>query len=240
MPFSQLVRNKKAIIDALYVDNTNAMLVKQDLKVIIPVRYEETKLATIESTVYTLAIFAIQVGNEYAVNNVPARIKLFPSDISKVKYEHHEYYILRFDKGSIFTDNINLIKTNTLGYNVYNYFINLGKIPWFMSAVDALSLFDNMLEYTGVNYGASASVQEMLCSMIMRSKDNLQDYWRQSIQTVDDVFNNRPDYVELRNVAYGARSTTAKLMGSYFDEGLNSAFINPSETTERVEELLRQ
>ena len=29
-------------------------------------------------------------------------------------------------------------------------------------------------------------------------------------------------------------------MGAYFDEGLNSALLYPSDTTERVEQLLRQ
>lgn len=240
MPFSALQRNKDSILNALHVDASGSMIAKQDIKIIFPVLYEESGLCDIQSDVYVLGIFALQVGHDYAVNNIPARIRLFPTEINKEKYQEQDYYVLNFERGSTITDNINVVKENTMGYYVYNHFIAKAKLPWYMSAMDVLSLFDGMLEYTGVSYGASASIQEMICSMIMRSNRDLQDYWRQSVSTVDDLYSNIPDYIPLRNVAYGARNTTAKLMGAYFDEGLNSALLHPSETAERVEQLLRQ
>lgn len=240
MPFSTLVRNKEPVLKALYQDPTGSLIAKQDLKIIFPVRYEEANLAAIEGSVYVLGIFAIQVGNEYAVNSVPARIRLHPTDIERVKYNNADYYVLSFDRGGIITDNINVVKENTLGYYIYNYFVALGKVPWFMGAEDMLGLFDNMTEYTGEKYGVSPMITKMIISMIMRNPDDIQEYWRQSINTQDDITSSKPDFIPLANVPFGARNTTAKLMGSYFDEGLNSALLHPSETTEKVEELLRQ
>lgn len=240
MPFSTLTRNKDVVLNALYQDPSGSLIAKQDLKIIFPVRYEESDLAVVESNVYVLGIFAIQVGNEYAVNVLQSRVRLLPVEIEKVKYQDADYYVLTFDKGSTITDNINVVKENTLGYYIYNYFVANGRVPWFMSALDMLRLFDGMNEYTGVTYGVSPMIPQMIVSMIMRDNQDIQQYWRQSINTEKDLMDNVPDFIPLRNVPFGARTTTAKLMGSYFDEGLNSALLYPSETTERVEELLRQ
>lgn len=240
MPFSTLVRDKDKILNAIAELPDGSLIAKEPMEIILPCRYEEAMLTHITQDVYTLGIFALKVGNHYAVNNIPARIRLHPVEIDKVKYKDNDYYVLSFEKGSTITDNINVVKENTLGYYIYNYFIALGKIPWFMSAMDVLGLFDRMLEYTNVNYGASIMIPEMICSMIMRDQNDIQQYWRQSINRVDELYSNIPDYIPLRNVPFGARNTTAKLMGAYFNEGINSALLYPSETTESVEALLRQ
>lgn len=240
MPFSTLTRNKDVILNALYQTPSGSLLAKEDLKIVFPVRFEEANLATIENNVYVLGIFAIIVGNQYAVNNIPARIRLQPTEIEKEKYQENDYYVLSFDKGATVCENINVVQENTLGYYIYNYFIALGKVPWYMSALDMLRLFDGMDEYTKTTYGASHAVTEMIVSMIMRGNQDIQQYWRQTIESEQDLYNNLPDFIPLRNVPFGARNTTAKLMGAYFDEGLNSALLYPSDSAERVETLLRQ
>lgn len=240
MPFSTLTRNKDVILNALYQTPSGSLLAKEDLKIVFPVRFEEANLATIENNVYVLGIFAIIVGNQYAVNNTPARIRLQPTEIEKEKYQENDYYVLSFDKGATVCENINVVQENTLGYYIYNYFIALGKVPWYMSALDMLRLFDGMGEYTKTTYGASHAVTEMIVSMIMRGNQDIQQYWRQTIESEQDLYNNLPDFIPLRNVPFGARNTTAKLMGAYFDEGLNSALLYPSDSAERVETLLRQ
>lgn len=240
MPFSTLVRNKDVVLNALSLDQSGSIIVKQPLEVIFPARYEESDFADIAGNVYVLGIFAIKVGNQYAVNNLPARILLHPTEINKVKYNDNDYYVLSFEKGSIFTSNINVVKDDTLGYYIYNYFIALGKVPWYMGPLDMLKLFDKMEEYTGKGYGAHPSIIKMIISMTMRDANNPLLYWRQTINSSNDIDKKQPEYVPLRNIPLGARNTTAKLMGAYFDEGLNSALLYPSDKTEVVEEILRQ
>lgn len=240
MPFSSLQRDKNTILNALYVDKSGTMIVKQDLDVIFPTRYEESDLADIAGNVYVLGMFAIRVGNKYAVCNIPARILLHPTDMSTEKYQEESYYVLHFEKGSIFTSNMNVVKEETFAYYIYNYFIALGKVPWYLGPVDLLKIFSLTKEYTGKSYGQTPTIGEMIVSMIMRNSKNPLQYWRQQIKSLDDVYKSTPEYIPLRNVPFGARNTTAKLMGAYFDEGLNSALIYPSDKTERVEELLRQ
>ena len=57
---------------------------------------------------------------------------------------------------------------------------------------------------------------------------------------MDEVLSRPPALIPFRSVTYGATNTTAKLMGAYFDEGLTSALVNPSQRTEKIEELLRR
>lgn len=235
-----LTRNKDAVFAALHKGSDGSLMAKEPLNIIFPARYEESDLAFLEGNVYVLGIFAIQVGNHYAVNNMPAKVRLFPSEITTFKHNDQEYYNLSFDKGGIVTDNINVVTENTLGYYIYRYFIALGRVPFYMNAMDMVTLFHRMREYTTVEYGVNHAVCEMIVSMIMRDPENIQKYWRQSIHSVQDLTNKKPDFVPLRDIPHGARNTTAKLLGSYSDEGLNSALLHPSDTAERVETLLRQ
>ena len=115
MPYTNLKRNKDVILNAIEIDNTGKMIAKSDLKIVIPVRYEEANLAVMGASVYSLAIFAIIVGDSYAVYVVPSKVRLFPVEINEVKFNEHGYYELSFEKGSMITDNINLVKDNTLG-----------------------------------------------------------------------------------------------------------------------------
>ena len=240
MPYTNLKRNKDVILNAVEIDNTGKMIAKSDLKIVIPVRYEEANLAVMGASVYSLAIFAIIVGDSYAVNVVPSKVRLFPVEINEVKFNEHGYYELSFEKGSMITDNINLVKDNTLGYYIYNYFIALGKVPWFMGAIDMLNILSKSKEYTGAVYGAGQTIMEMIISMCLRDNVDVMKYWRQTLKNQQEAYTSVPDFAPLRNVPLGARNTTSKLMGAYFDEGLNSALLYPSDTTERVEQLLRQ
>lgn len=240
MPYSTLVRDKDIILSSIAEDPMGGLIAKEALKIVIPVKYEEANFANVAGSVYTLAIFAIVKDGKYAVNNIPTKVRLFPTEINEVKYHDETYYELHFDKGSQITDNINLVKDDTLGYYIYNYFIALGKIPWYMGALDLLNILARSKEYTGAVYGPGQTVIEMMVSMCLRDNTDIMKYWRQSIKTQEDIYKNHPDFAPLRNIPLGARNTTAKLMGAYFDEGLNSALLYPSDTTERVEQLLRQ
>nr|DAT15845.1 MAG TPA: hypothetical protein [Caudoviricetes sp.] len=240
MDFSSLKRDKNKILDAIYVDPAGSMIAKRPLKIVVPASYEERHLASVEDSIYTLGIFAFIVDGYYAVNVMAAKVRLFPTEYEKVKYEEASYYLLTFDKGATITDNINLVKDNTIGYYIYNCFVALGKVPWFMNAVDMATLFETTLEYSGVSYGASHVATELISSMIMRDPNDIMQYWRHGVKTIDEVNTRKPAFIPLRNVPFGARNTTSKLMGAYFNEGLVSALMYPSEQTDQVEALLRQ
>lgn len=228
------------VAKALFEDPSGALIAKKEIKVIFPVKYEESKLAHIADKVTALGVVAFVVDNFYAVNNSLARMRFSPSEIEKETFNDETYYVLKFDAGSVIVENTNLVKEETLGYYIYNYFIALGRVPWYLSALDVIKLFETSGYYTGKTYGVNHAILEMINSMIIRDGLDNMVYWRQTLTSPEEMYTKSPEYVPLRNVPLGARNTTAKLMGAYFDEGLNSALLNDAETTELVEEILRQ
>lgn len=240
MNINSLVRNKDAVFDAIMVTKDGRMIAKKPITVTFPVAYEEKHLATIASDVLVVGLFGLVVDGYYATCNVLSKVKFSPSEIDRININDTPYYLLKFEKGATMVENMNLVKDNTLGYYVYNYVIAQGKVPWYYSALDLLNLFHTSAKYSGVTYGTNHMATELIAAMIMRSKDDINTYWRQNTKSIDDVLKNPPEFIPLRNVMFGARNTTAKLMGAYLNEGMKSAIMYPSETTESVEELLRQ
>lgn len=237
--FSTLKRDKQAVLAALFETPEGELVAKnKTVKVVFPVRYEESHLAEIQQEVYTLGIVAFIVEDKYSCNMLPAKLRFTPDDIEEVKYGEESYYVLTFEPGSVILPETDVLMEGTLGYYIYNYFIALGRCPWYMSAHDFITLFERTGEYTGLTYGDNHVVTEMITSMVLRDKENPVVYWRQTAKDMDALF-SQAEVVPLRNVPLGARNTTAKLMGSYFNEGLNAALLYPSDNTEQVEELLR-
>ena len=83
-------------------------------------------------------------------------------------------------------------------------------------------------------------VMELIASMVSRNQKNRLEYYRHTIQNRDELKTNPPLFVALRSVSDSATNTTNKLGGSYFEEGLTSALVNPTERVERIEDLLRR
>lgn len=240
MAFGHLKRNRERVLNAIYKTPNGEYIAKEELQIILPVRFEESNLMEIEKDTYTLGIFAIVVGDSYATNVTPARMRMANGFAVKEKYLEDEYYVFTFEKGATIFYTNQLLKEETLGYYIYNYFVALGRMPWYMKSTDIIKLFDNCGYFTGKTYGVNHVIMEMIMSTIMRNPLNNKDYWRHTLKSQQDVKEKEVEVIALRNVPLGARNTTAKLMGAYFTEGLNSALIYPSDTTEVVEELLRQ
>jgi hypothetical protein len=65
-------------------------------------------------------------------------------------------------------------------------------------------------------------------------------FYRHQFKDTKQLTDKPPEIIALRSVQDGASNTTAKLMGAYLDEGINSALVDPAERLERVEDLLRR
>lgn len=239
MNYGELIRNKDIVSNAIEIVGKR-MIAKKDVKIVFPCRYEEAKLASIIDVVNVLGVFAIIHEGYYAVNKLLTRVSLTPTEINKVKYNDSDYYELVFTAGETITESTDVLKEGPIGYDIYNNFIALGKIPWYMGVDDVLRLFEDSLEDTGEAYGSTPTIFEMIACTIMRSQTNPRMYWRQSVLNQKDAVENPPDYISLKNVSLGAQNTTSKLVGAYFNEGLASALLYPSETENKVETILRQ
>ena len=87
--------------------------------------------------------------------------------------------------------------------------------------------------------GSTPAVLEIIVSTICRDSNDLRRYYRQVVETKEEISQNPPALIPLRNVSYGATNTIAKITGSRFDEGMTSAIVSPGDRVERTEKILR-
>jgi len=79
----------------------------------------------------------------------------------------------------------------------------------------------------------------MFAAAIARNPNQRTEYFRHSLDDTAVKPTNAPAWIALRNISLGATNTQARLMGSYWADGLTSALTNPSTRVERIEQLLR-
>lgn len=238
MDYSHLVRNPGKVHAALSPQADDTVLAVRTVKVYIPDRYTEKRLATISSEVQTLAIFAMVVDDKYyAVSVTASMLRLKPSAIATVKIDGDSYLELTFEPGSVVIPDMKVIRLDTLPFRIFDEFIAKGRIPWFMSYEDVARLMDTAGSHANVNFNPYNVIMEMFAAAIARDPKDRTKYWRHVIGKPGAT---DPSYVAFRSITYGATNTTSRLMGSYFAEGLNSALVNPSTSNEAIEDILRR
>lgn len=240
MNFRQLTRNKDAIRDAVMELPNDTLVAKRPLTVCIPKRYTEGNLGYIKEDIKTLAIFAIIVGNQYAVHSAITQVHLNITQIENLVYESEEYILVSYDKGEVIFKNMHVVIDAELVYESFNRTISLGFVPWFFdyaTYVDLARMFDYSGKYAKLQLGIDISIMDLVVSAVARSKSNPQILYKHGL--VDRRKVGEVEYIGLKNVMFGASNTTAKLMGSYFDDGLDSALAMPSKKVESIERMLR-
>ena len=210
-------------------------------KIYIPTRYAERGLASIGIETHIVGIYAIVVEDQYyAVCSVNAMQRIEPTSSIKVVFNDEEYYEFTFDPGSTVISSLQLVKTDTLVFKIYDEIISKGRVPWYLGYADLGRLFDTAKYHAGANIGQNHEVTELLISMIARDSKDRRVYYRQSVKTLKDVQDNPPAFIPLRSTTYGATNTTSKLAGSYFKDGLTSALVSPADRVEPIEDILRR
>lgn len=239
MPYSHLKRDADTVLKTLK-QSGQQLITSKDIKIVIPYRYVQGKLATVGTTINTLAVFAIIVDDVYAVSNICSTMTLTPSSTTVVNYDGDDCFEFSFDKGSVVCPNINLVVDDKNAYNIYNEFIAKGRIPWFMSYEDFGKVLTTAHTYAGITLSGTNAPLELIMTSISRDSKDLYTYYRNTISKISEQFTKPPSYVPFTSVSYGATNTAGKIMGSYFDEGLTSALTAPPGGTEGVEVHLRK
>lgn len=233
-------RDAAKVKAALKHQADGSVLTTRPIKIYVPERYTEKELAEIGSETFIVGIYAMVVDDTYyAVSKINAMMRIKPTTISTVKFDGTTYLEFYFEPGSVVIATTSLVRSDTLVYNIFNYFISNGAIPWFLGYEDVATLFDSAEHHAGVRLTKSHSILEMFTAAIARDPEHRTKYYRQSL----DDGKAKPDkpvaFIALRNISLGATNTTSRLMGSRFSDGLDSALANPSRSLERVEQLLR-
>lgn len=241
MDIDKLIRDPKKIHSDLEYTKDDKIITKTGCKIIIPERYQLIDLANLETDIYIIGIFCIIIDDKYyGVSKVPSMMKILPASISTIKIDNENYLEFVFHKGEIVVDNIKLIKNINLLYPIFKEFVSNGNVPWYINYEDFGSLFELSQKYTGRRLGANNAIFEMIVAVISRNSRDLTKSYRYGIKNLSDIHTDPPTVIKIGNVTYGATNTTAKLIGGYWEDGLVSALINPTDKVEPIENLLRK
>lgn len=243
MNIQELIFDRKKVLSSLQVMENSSLVAKDNIKIYFPSSWDEKGLAIISTEKIVLFIVLVVVDDKYAATIiVNAMIKLLPIEINFInivsganKEEHYEFV---FPKGSIITQSLNLIRKDTLVYQIYNTFMSKGKMPLYINYEMAGHMFDTAKKHAGANIGQNIEITELILSLQARSNRDRTVYYRQVIKDKSEIEKRNYVWTALNNVRDSATNTTTRLGGSYYSEGMISALVNPSERTERIESIL--
>ena len=212
-----------------YICNTDLITVK------IPRRYENYDLLLIRENISTLGIF------EFSINNgpfygfvLPTILHTCPSIYYTKSTETEDTLVLEFHKGDKFIVHNVAIKQSNIAYAMFVEFLTLGNLPKFLTYEQTAFLFDLAKEICDADLKVHHSIFEIIYSHLFRDPDDFTVKYRHT------KMNKSPKFIELKSVIHGTDSTMTKLVGSYFNDGVNAAMIIQSNQKHDLEDLLRE
>lgn len=239
MDFNKLIRNPSKIKESLLTLNNDSVVCDKEVKIYIPERYLERNMAYVGSENHILGIYAITVDDKYyGVSLVNAMIPIDPTSTNYIKINDESYIEFVFTKGSTVFKSINLVKTATLVYYIFDEFFAKGNIPWFIGYEELGKIFDSAQYHAGANLGSNQEINQLIASLVSRDSKDRTKYYRTTISSMNDLSTKKPAFIPLRSVEYAATNTLSKLGGSYMAVGITSALIDKTTRVERIESLL--
>lgn len=240
MQSKEFTRSKARVDSALKKVGTK-LVALEPVRIHIPERFTERGLAEIEDVSYILGFMAIITeDNYYASSTLTAMIRTEPDRIGKVVVDDVAYIELFYEKGSAVIASTDVVVNDNLPHRIYTEMLGKGRIPWYYGYEDIPKMFVDTKKYNGVTIGADFAVWEYISAALCRDPDDPSKYFRQRANAKKDTETVTPLYIPLRNVSVGATNVTAKLGGSYTNDGITAALVSPSDRPEKIETLLRQ
>jgi hypothetical protein len=234
------IRNAPAVLNQLVETPTGQVLCKVPCTIQVPSRYADVGLGHIGIHTYTYGLFALILETgEYAVCNLNALVELNPFKITTSKVDEIEYHNFHFDANQVVITTTDVLRRDTLMYNVIDEFIFKGKVPWFLEYEDFGKLFDKAKEFANSNIGQNIEVIELLASLVTRSKTDRSKYIRLVANSFSDISHDKIEVVPLKSIFYSVNSTVNKIAGNYFSDGVTSALVTPTTKVDKIESILR-
>lgn len=235
----QYTRNASNVRKHLRIEN-NQLLCDQPTYVHIPTRFMDKGLGEVGTNNTIFGIFPVILANskEYGIFSVDAMVYIEPFLTDEIDIDGVSYYSFYFEADTPIVSNLDVIKNDSIIYNILDEFLIKGKVPWYIGYEDLCKFLDTAESHAASNVGANYEIIEILSSMIARSSNNRKIYIRNDIDSKEAI-NSKIEYIPLSSVMYVATGTVNKLIGAYMEEGIASALVTTSEESTRIEKLLR-
>lgn len=205
------------------------------LDVYIPKRYKNHGSLVVQETIITLGIFEMVIDETITVGYMlPAHIGMVPTETAEVSYKGQPCVHAVFYTNDLFIKSTEVVKNQGIAYVLFKEFVDLGKQPDFISYQQSAFMFDGIQRVSGVRFPVDHAIFEIIFSHLYRDLDQVTIPYRNTEMV------KAPIRIPLSAVAHAATSTTAKIVGSYFDNGVNSALVNQADEPSSIENILRR
>lgn len=234
-----LVRDPGYVKKHWHEQEDGSVITSKPCRILVPERYTTRHLASIGTEVYILGFFGVIMDEKvYAVSRTCAQIRITPSSTDRIDMNGMSFMEFKFYAGDQVFYSTDLVQNDVLTYYIYDEHVAKGNIPWYFNYIDMAKMFDTAQEFAGVRLGNKVVMELILSTMARNSKDLAQLY-RHIINDDTDLVNNPPTIIAFRSVIWNVSDTTSKIIGANFGDSITSAVVNPNESLERIEELLR-
>lgn len=212
---------------------TNLVFTGKKLEVVIPAMYEERSLLFVGDITNTLGVFQLRIDDKF----ITTIILLAKIDIEHVSHSREmigdeEYVVLTLNTDSVFIRNTEIIKRSGLIYDIFMAFIALGKIPHILSYSAIQRLFDDCKKCCGIDLHVNHSVFEMIYAHMYRDKADPYLPYRLSDMRANPII------VPIHQISHGPDSSSARIIGSYMNEGITSSLVDDTDRPPSVVENL--
>ena len=219
-----------------YDDKKKTMLfVGSELKCYVSSRWEVYGHLEVSDTVTTVGIADLIIDDKYQASLfMMAKIEMDYGEIGTKLIDGIQYYVLTLHHGDRFICNTELIKDSNLVYAIYSEMVGKGNYIYTLDYDHIAFILDQSKSMCDANLKVDHVIFEMIYSHLSRDKDNLAIQYRHTDMT------KPAEFIPIRSVSYAPDSTTARVLGSYFEQGLNSSLLQEQgDSLQPLEQLLR-
>ena len=204
------------------------------LEVRIPKRFETYRMLEVTDVIKALGIVDLIIDEKFqCCLNILGRITIVPSRYEDIVLDDIPYLVAHLNHGDIFIKDVNLEKADKVIYTVFCEFITRGK-PIYTFSYDNLALvFDRVKQFASKGLGVDRSVFELVISHISRKQDDLFKQYRYTDMKEPPVF------IDLNNFSLAPTTTSSRMMGSYFDDGLTASLLTTNKDSTPFENIIR-
>lgn len=209
----------------------------QRLKVCFPKRFEQSNLAEIGDSVYSILMLGVIVGDAYAFFGGMTKVVLRPGDIYEETIANDRYFVLEFEPGDVVIESLTVPMDANIGYYYYLEFTKYARLPWYLNHEDLLSVYDEAKFYTGKSMGTSNQAIRVLYALTCRDPKNLDIPFRYSSSLNDPAV--KPRVIGINNPGQLLNSTFSRLASGYMSDNIISGILNPDTKVTELEEVIR-
>ena len=204
------------------------------LQVRIPKRFQSYRMLEITDVIKALGIMDLVINDKYQCSlNILGRITIIPSRYEEIVLNDVPYLVAHLEHGDIFINDTNIAQEASVLYAVLCEFVSRGKPLYTFTYEEFALVFDRVKQFVGRGLGVERSVFELIIAHISRDKNDLFKQYRHT------NLKNPPVYIDLNNVSLAPTTTSSRMVGAYFEDGLTASLITTSKEKAPFEEIMR-